>query len=213
MAAAIDTKRNLQKLIFDWYLRAEADIPKSLDVKEEIDFLRVNDHEELFIGDEYQIASNILDEEKSGRKIGLFITVLLVPFLFLIPLLGSNNVPGFLQPLADILASNEIILSDIFEHFDKAFGLIFAAVFGMIVLSGIKHLAQKKSDKMLGHPKIEIEGNEEVQPGERLHCLLAFTPNQSSRVKHCSATLHGYEHAVDTSGRPNLGYRNRAAAR
>jgi len=187
----------------DWYLEAEVDIPKALDVSKEIDFLRVHESEPLFVGDEYDMAQDLLEQKNSSSKTGLIIFAFLVPILFLIPLFGSKYLPEMFQPIADILATHEVTLNSISGHLDKIFPLVFAGIFGFIVFQGLRALGQKKSQKMLGHPKIEIENGDEVQAGERLNCLLAFNPRQNANVRSCSAKLRGYEHAVDTSGTTN----------
>jgi len=199
----------------DWYLKAEADIPKSLDVSKEIDFLRMpesgsSSSEESFANSDYEIAKAQVNKKSLASIFGaiaIFLIFLLPMGLALFSGVKPDYLPKFLQPLADYLASNEIIASDLFARvFDNFEWLFFTVVFSVFAYAGLKFWRQNKTNKILGKPKVTFESGNQAHPGDRIRGLLSFTPTRNASVRYFDAVLKCYERTTDTSGTSSSTY-------
>ena len=154
----------------DWYLKTQADIPWSIDPKDEVEFIleksEVNQTDSLPAYELYHHESNALDLTK-------------YPLIRIFPLIF-------------VFAGIAMIYFEGTLFFGGVFIIVGSVIFYKTIQSSI-------AERKLGKVKCDILENK-LRPGDDLHFSIGFEPGSNITINAASVRLVGKEVAVSGSG-------------
>jgi hypothetical protein len=176
-------------LNIDHYVTATADIPWSLDPKDEVEILLpAVDSAHYPYGPEYKPPTELLQASHSGSNIGSLL------------LGGCFGVPG----CAISIGGLGFALSVLRGNMENVFPAIFMTLFGipfMAVGFGVAFMLQKRrmAQAKIGQPMVKVSPNP-ARPGERVTVQAILEPRGAITLADGKVSFKGLEQVVSGSG-------------